>query len=67
MQKTINFKGQEIILNILKVLLDIKGVFCYNNSSQFMRVKFNGRISAFQADRVGSIPITRSIFLHMRL
>ena len=27
-----------------------------------MRVQFNGRIPAFQAGRVGSIPITRSIF-----
>ena len=26
-----------------------------------MRVQFSGRTSAFQADRVGSIPITRSI------
>ena len=28
-----------------------------------MRVQFNGRTSAFQADYVGSIPITRSIIL----
>ena len=28
-----------------------------------MRVQFNGRIPAFQAGRVGSIPITRSIFM----
>jgi hypothetical protein len=27
-----------------------------------MRVWFNGRTPAFQADNVGSIPITRSIF-----
>ena len=27
-----------------------------------LRVQFNGRTSAFQADYVGSIPITRSIF-----
>ena len=30
---------------------------------QIVRVQFNGRIPAFQAGRVGSIPITRSILL----
>ena len=32
-----------------------------------MRVQFNGRIPAFQAGRVGSIPITRSIKMRQQL
>lgn len=32
-----------------------------------MRVQFNGRTSAFQADYVGSIPITRSIKMRQQL
>lgn len=44
-----------------KISLSHSKFLCYNNyySNQDMRVWFNGRISASQADGGGSIPLTR--------
>ena len=48
----------------LKILRTLKSVpVRLRPWAPFMRVQFNGRTSAFQADYVGSIPITRSIDL----
>ena len=49
----------------IKKLLTL-GAICVNIMERYLisiilRVQFNGRIPAFQAGRVGSIPITRSI------
>ena len=54
-----------------KKSVDKLDLLCYNiqvdseraRQRTCMRVQFNGRIPAFQAGCVGSIPITRSIFL----
>ena len=54
-----------------KKSVDKSGKTCYNNircetqkqqKRNTLRVEFNGRIPAFQAGYVGSIPITRSNF-----
>ena len=50
-------------------MLDKERFICYTylvrsqKMIQIVRVQFNGRIPAFQAGRVGSIPITRSTLL----
>ena len=59
------FDNIEIFKKILKKCLTnhLNPVIIYWSADMrvSMRVQFNGRIPAFQAGRVGSIPITRSI------
>ncbi len=47
--------------NFRKKLVDKIPLFVVFYYGSHMRVLFNGRTSAFQAEYVGSIPITRSI------
>ena len=61
------FEFPKKIQKSIKKLLTL-GAICVNIMERYLisiilRVQFNGRIPAFQAGRVGSIPITRSIFL----